>query len=173
MPSFRFIPKRLFQIIALILLLVCFGLAIYFIATASGVFRWLQTMIGEDRRGMAMVLTFLILFVGWVIVVLPLRIMSHMPTLDEEMEAAGAENISEFMRKSWVKYDVNKMPLRKRQRFLGWGGLAFGLFSTAVAVVLFLVLESEVIPVGAIVLALVGFGGGLLYLVRSMFTKDE
>ncbi|HXF84133.1 MAG TPA: hypothetical protein VNK49_01985 [Anaerolineales bacterium] len=88
MSDHRFIPKRVFQAIALFLLAVCVGLTIYWTATDSGLFHLFGKYVGKSG-GLSLVLTigltFLTLFAIWTVVAFTIRRFSQMPTLTEEI----------------------------------------------------------------------------------------
>lgn len=84
----RFIPKRVFQTIALSLLAVCVGLTIYWTVTDSGLFHLFGKYIGKSgglSLFLTICLTFLTLFAIWTVVALAIRRFSQIPTFTEEI----------------------------------------------------------------------------------------
>jgi len=97
----RVIPKWLFQLLALLLLLVCVALTIYWTVGEEGLYGLLEQILDARWRGLSGKLmggffTFLVLFVGWLVAVLPLRKLSHMPTLEEEL-GQEVESVSDLV----------------------------------------------------------------------------
>ncbi len=79
----RLIPKKIFQASALLLLAACIFLTLYWTFTESGFYVVLRDLLG--MRWLAAFGTFLALFVGWVAVIIPIRKLSLMPTMKEEI----------------------------------------------------------------------------------------
>jgi len=134
----RFIPKGVFQAIALILLLACFGLTIYWSTTDSGLFRALHRTLPWRQDLLTGSVAFLILFLIWLVVILPLRKLSWMPTLKEEVGqevdsvaslVSGLARLYETQQsKNEVLYRArNWTPaMRRRARMLGAGYVVVG-----------------------------------------------
>lgn len=140
----RFIPKWLFQLCAVLLLLLCFALTVYWVWADLGLYRVLSDWLGRGGPAYAPLLTFLVLFLFWLVLVIPLRIMSFMPTTKEELGTSLKDGLAPFSAALARSYKVQKAKnevlyaardyspqLRRRARLLGLGflitGLAFGL----------------------------------------------
>lgn len=93
----RFIPKLVFQIIALTLLAVGLVLMLYWIVTDSGLYRQIDGMINGRSQAIPMLVTFFAVFIGWIIVVVPIRLFSHMPTMKEELGADFGDGLPSVM----------------------------------------------------------------------------
>lgn len=93
----RFIPKLIFQIIALVLLVTCLFMTVYWIVTDTGLYRQLDGVFGGRSKAFAMLSTFLIMFTGWIVVIVPIRKLSKMPTTKEELGAGIGDGLPEVM----------------------------------------------------------------------------
>ncbi|MCB8942952.1 MAG: hypothetical protein H6658_04290 [Ardenticatenaceae bacterium] len=159
-PTYRFIPKRVYQATAVFLLLNCFTLTIIVVWQEQRPFTTLHHWLGEDRWGLAAFLTFLVLFGGWIVVVLPLRFFSQMPRYHEELQAAGATDFKELYHQQQTKLFLNHTgPLTPAQqairaRSLALGGLVLGFIAGVATAVLFLI--SDIIWISGIIFALLG-----------------
>jgi len=159
--AWRFIPKPIFQGLALFLLLGCLGLTVETVWHRSWPFDTLVAALGEEQWWLASFLTFLVLFVGWVLINLPLRIFSQMPTYREELTAAGAKDFAALYQQQREKMfldrendDLTPEQQAIRSRGLALGGLLLGAITGTAAVVIFLV--SDLIWLSGIVITLVG-----------------
>jgi hypothetical protein len=90
----RILSRRGFQIVALVALLGAISLGVQLVASDAAVFRWMSAVVGG--RGRAMVLLPLVLAIGWAIAILPVRAMSWMPTLREDLAAHGVTSLSDL-----------------------------------------------------------------------------
>jgi hypothetical protein len=136
----RFIPKLAFQIIALALLAACIVLTVYWVVTDSGLYRQLGAMVGGRSKACAMLSTFLVMFVGWLGVIWPLRKWSKMPTMREELGVGLDDGLPAVMAGVKRAYEIEKArneemytaeeytdEMRQRARRIGVGFLITGL----------------------------------------------
>ena len=170
--TWRFIPQKIYQTIAILLLVACVALTIEMIWRRDGLFLWLLERLGETRWGLAAVLTFLILFVGWVLIMLLLRVFSQLPTFQEELEAAGAKNFAELYEQQREKVilgeDEAVTPEQKlaRSRGLAMGGLVLFVIAGLATAVIYLV--SNILWISGLVIALVGIILGSWHGLKSL-----
>ncbi|MCB9422992.1 MAG: hypothetical protein H6667_24540 [Ardenticatenaceae bacterium] len=184
----RFIPKRIFQTIALLLLALVLFLTIQWIMNDAGLYEIFRQ---ETRsKSLAMALTFLTLFVVWFIVIVPLRMMSHMPTMKEELGAdlsdglpavgAGIKRVyaeQEAKNEALFTAAVYTPEMTRQARKLGWGFLLAGILLTMAGLwMIVLILEMKTVFVVQILLLLAGpvlTIAGLIQLItgRSVFRK--
>jgi hypothetical protein len=143
----RLIPKKIFQAIALILLAVCIFLTLYWTFTESGFYIVFRDLLGMRWRWLAAFGTFLALFVGWVAVVVPIRKLSAMPTLEEEIGASLKDGLpavlggmKEVCRRESVKNEAMYRAreytpeMKRRARQMGVGFLIAGVIVTLAGV---------------------------------------
>ena len=149
----------------------CLGLTIEIVWRQAWLFNTLLESLGEERWWLAAFLTFLMLFVGWVLIILPLRIFSQMPTYREELAAAGAKDFSELYAQQRKKMFLDKTddltPKQQaiRARSLALGGLLLGFITGAATIVIFLI--SDLIWLSGISIALVGLTLGSWQGIKS------
>ncbi|MCP4423909.1 MAG: hypothetical protein GY803_05400 [Chloroflexi bacterium] len=186
----RFIPKRVFQIIALTLLATILFLTIQWITTDSGWYAILRRDMGIKSKALAMALTFLALFVVWVIVVTPLRMLSYMPTLKEELGAGlgdGLPAVGEGIKRLYAEQEAQNEEIFtateytpemiQHARVLGWSFLLAGILLTLAGIwMIALIVEMKIIFAIQIVMIIVGpilTIAGLVQLItgRSVFRK--
>lgn len=171
-PSWRFIPRPIFQGLALLLLLGLLYLTMIIARHQAQPFRFLQALLGEGQWWLAVFLTFSILFLGWVLLVLLLRYFSQMPTYHEELEAAGAKNFGELYQQQRQKLFLNKTeavtPAQQamRSRGLAVGGLLTGLIAALATVLLYLILDG--VWISGVVIAVLGFILGSWHGLKSL-----
>lgn len=70
------IPKRVFQVIVLFLLLVCLPLIVYWIFSESGLYYILRSWTGEAWKGIALLLTCFALCIIWLLITLLWRALT-------------------------------------------------------------------------------------------------
>lgn len=164
----RFIPKRAFQAIALVLLAVCLALTVAWIAGDAGLYRVLLSALGRRHRAWAMLLTFAALFAGWLLLVAPLRLLSRMPTTREELGADLRDGLPAFVAAVKKRFAVEMArneamaraarptpAMRRRAREVGAGLLLAGvLLGLAAAWAWIAALEESYLLRLAIVLAI-------------------
>ena len=179
----RFIPKRVFQVIAFLLLAGCLALTAYWIITDSGLFHIIARALDRSQRGLAMLLTFLCLFPIWVVVVLPIRALSQMPTLQEELgqEVTGLPSLVSGMKRLYETEQAKNEEMyrassytpemTRRARMLGWAFVLVGLGAAViVAVTLSITLQKGAVFSFQVVLALIAvalFIAGLIQLITG------
>ena len=155
------------------LLVACVALAIEMIWRREWLFLWLLERLGETRWGLTAVLTFLILFMGWVLIMLPLRVFSQLPTFQEELAAAGAKNFAELYQQQREKIILDEdeavTPEQKlaRSRGLAIGGLVLFVIAGLATAVIYLI--SQIIWVSGIVIVLVAFVMGGWHFWQSIW----
>ncbi|MCP4421972.1 MAG: hypothetical protein GY805_35610, partial [Chloroflexi bacterium] len=134
--------------------------------------RTVLSRLGEEQWWLAAFLTFLIVFVGWVIIMLPLRLFSQLPTYSEELEAAGAEDFKQLYQKQREKMYLDEAgtltPEQQgiRSRSLAIGGLLLGLIAGIATVVIYLI--GDLIWLSGIVITLVSLIMGSWHGLKSM-----
>ncbi len=186
----RFIPKRVFQIIALLLLALVLFLTIQWIVTDSGWYAIFHREMGIKSKALAMALTFLALFVIWLVVVTPLRMLSHMPTTREELGVGLSDGLPAFgegVKRMYLKQQAKNeeifmateytSEMTQHVRKLGWVFLLVGILLTLAGLwMIVLILEMEIIFVLQIVMIIAGpvlMIAGLYQLItgRSAFRR--
>ena len=186
----RFIPKRVFQTIALLLLALVLFLTIRWIMNDAGLYEVFRDKVRIQSKSLAMALTFLTLFGVWLIVVLPLRKMSHMPTMKEELGADlsdGLPAVGAGIKRLYAEQEAKNEAIfmaaeytpemTRHARRLGWGFLLVGILLIVIGIwMVVLILEMEIVFVIQIVLLLAGpvlTIAGLIQLItgRSVFRK--
>ncbi|MCD4738120.1 MAG: hypothetical protein K8R89_02530 [Anaerolineae bacterium] len=143
----RLISKKIFQAIALLLLAVCIFLTLYWTFTESGFYVVFRDLLGIRWRWLAAFGTFLVLFVGWVAVVVSIRKLSAMPTLEEEIGASLKDGLPVVLgglqgvyRQELVKnepmYRAKEYTpeMKRRARQIGVGFLIAGVIVTLAGV---------------------------------------
>ena len=140
----RLIPKPIFQAIALLLLLAVVILLLYWSASDSGLYRWLHSIFSGEWEWLAMLATFMVMFVGWLVLVVPLRLLTDMPTMKEELGVGedGAPSLLAGMGQAYKTASARNDELyrareytpemTRRARQIGVWFLVFGLFLTLV-----------------------------------------
>ncbi len=171
-PSWRFIPRPIFQGLALLLLLGLLYLTMIIVRHRAQPFRFLQALLGEGQWWLAVFLTFLILFLGWVLLVLSLRYFSQMPTYREELEAAEVRNLGELYQRQRQKLFLNETeavtPAQQaiRSRGLAVGGLLTGFIAALATVLIYLILDA--FWISGVVIAVLGFLLGSWHGLKSL-----
>lgn len=146
----RFIPTRVFQLLAVLLLVPCWGLPFYWSYTHTGLVRVLdgwasQIASSSEWDGfVAFLLSFLICSVLWLVLVFPLRAFSQLPTLSEELQGKSWQEIyaieqaknEALHQRPFAEYTPE---MRYRARWLGGVyvllGVLMGLFTGWTAVI--------------------------------------
>jgi len=150
----RFIPQSVFQVIALLVLAMCLTLTVYWIVNDTGLYRVLRNVF--NYKTLAMLSTFLVVFAGWLMVVVPIRMISKIPTIKEELGVGiqdGLREILEGMKhvfreessKNEEMYRAQEYSekMKHRARQLGQAFLIAGVLLTLAGVLMFvLVLET-------------------------------
>jgi len=144
MQSRRFVPKPVFQAIALLLLLALVLLLLYWDASDTGLYHQMRLVFTGGWEWLAMPATFTIMFVGWLVIVLPVRLFTDMPTMKEELgvgeggassllagmsqmyKTASAENEEMYRAREYTP------ELTRRARQIGVWFLILGAFLTLV-----------------------------------------
>ena len=128
----RFIPKQVFQTIALLTLLVCLVASIQLCIEDLPPYAWL-TGLGEL---FAWVLTVALAVLVWGGFVLPLRLLSTMPTYAEELAEAGAANMGELyaQQQRQLQSDRRRDNGRWHAMMCLAGGLVAGVLGLVVAI---------------------------------------
>ncbi len=171
----RFIPKPIFQFIAILLLLGCIALTIESVSQQKWPFIWLIDKFGEGQWWLSAFLTFLIWFVGWVAIIIPIRRFSQMPTYQEELASASSKNFTELLEHQREKMHLDKegeLPPEQeviRSKWLAIGGLIAGVTAGAATAVIFLI--SDIIWVSGVAIALVGIVMGSWHGLKALFTN--
>jgi len=93
---------------ALILLGGCSFLTVYWIITDTGLYQQLDGVCGERSDAVVMLLTFLLMFMGWIVVLVPLRKLSKMPTMKEELGAGIGAGLPQVLRGIARVYEAEK-----------------------------------------------------------------
>ena len=143
----RLIPKKVFQASALLLLAACIFLTLYWTSTESGFYIVFRDLLGRRRGWLAAFGTFLALFVGWVAVVVPIRKLSAMPILEEEIGVSLKDGLPAVLdgmqgvyRRELVKneemYQAREYTpeMKRRARQIGMGFLIAGVIVTLAGV---------------------------------------
>lgn len=184
----RTIPKRTFQTIAFITLLVPLGVWLVWLIRYAGPLPWLREALAflgpRESRILAPFVAFLLPFAGWLLVILPLRARSQITTAQEEMERLGATSHWELFRRSLEEQQRERAemtalpanaPMRVRYfRRLGLIGILVGVLSLLVTGII-VYLSSDVWLTG-LVAGIVGVVGGLASLLTgraSIFDKER
>lgn len=172
-PAWRFIPKPIFQKLALLLLAGLGVLTILIVRHQAQPFRLLRELLGEGQWWPAAILTFLILFLGWVLLLLPLRYLSQMPTYREELEASGARNFEELYQQQREKMFLHKTDARTpaqqaiRSRGMALGGFVAGLIAALATVLVYLL--ADVLWIAGMIITIMGFILGSWHGVKSVW----
>ncbi|MCC7537856.1 MAG: RDD family protein [Deltaproteobacteria bacterium] len=89
MPLPKPIPRRLFQVVALVLLVVTFAITAWWGVTFTGPWADMAHATTEPDGTYDLVVTafvsWLVTFVGWLLVVVPLRVLTPFPTLKQQL----------------------------------------------------------------------------------------
>lgn len=92
----RFIPRPVFQAIALGLLTICLTSTSYCIANDSGLYRAFQNLFNHEE--MAMLATALVMILGLLVIIAPIRMFSTMPTLREELGVGMSDGLPAMLK---------------------------------------------------------------------------
>lgn len=101
------IPKKVFRVIVLSLLIPDFGFMIYDCTRENGIFASVRRAVGHGAVGMllAFIVTLLAYFIPWVVVALLLRRFSTMPSLSQELSELEGGSVIDKMRNAYKKED--------------------------------------------------------------------
>ncbi len=176
------VPKSLsthtFERIAWALLAVCLLLTGYWTVTNSGLFRLISGVVGGRWQDLSLFLsiflTFLALFAGWLLIVVPLRRLTPKPTLRQELRdlPAAYRQAQQELDDIYRSDPAGHSPATKRQmRGIGLVYILLGLtFCTAAALSLIVsVQEGRVLGLQLmlVVLGVLFVGGGVYQLVTG------
>lgn len=140
------IPKRLYQVIILVLLVAAVGLMIHDITGISGIFAGVGRCFGAGlaARLFAFIVTLLAYFIPWFAIAMLLRRFSAMPTLSQELAGMEGEGAFEKMKNSY-RQERSKLQQWKTEgkaiyyRRMAVAGFAvFGISMLCIAVIIFL-----------------------------------
>ena len=148
----RFIPKVVFQLIAVVSLLGVLTASVQLCLAELPPYLWL-TGLGEAVAGVSTLALGVLL---WGVLVLPVRLMSHMPTLAEELAEAGAADLGELYAQQ--QRQLRKDEQRDNARWHGMMALAGGLVAGVMGLVVanFWFFEGVVLGGMAIVAVVIG-----------------
>ncbi|HQP47714.1 MAG TPA: hypothetical protein PKX12_03200 [Spirochaetota bacterium] len=101
------IPKKVFQVIVLSLLIPTFWFMIYDCSRENGVFAYIRYAVGHGSVGMllAFIITLFTYFIPWVAVALLLRRFSAMPSLSQELSELEGGSVFEKMHIAYKRED--------------------------------------------------------------------
>ncbi|MBN1262394.1 MAG: hypothetical protein JXB35_17070 [Anaerolineae bacterium] len=179
----RFLSKRTYQTLAVVLLAVCALLLIVWALTGAGLFGYFEQTLGS--AGWAAFWTFMALSATWMVIVIPMRQVSQMPSLREEL-GADVHDLSSFagaFRRSYTGEQAENERLFRttpedytpdqavRVRRNGWiyAGVGLGI-ALAVTVSLVITLEDDIWTLHQVVAlgtSVAFFGGGVAQLIRG------
>ncbi len=135
------IPKRVFRIIVLSLLLVAVGIWINWLVRGTGPYTWLQQRLAfiglRESQVLGALLAFILVFVVWMIPTLVLRYLSDMPPLHQELALTEGKSLPRLFKESLHTQQQTQaerlaLPAHapSRRRFfqnMGWVGIGVGL----------------------------------------------
>lgn len=96
----RFIPKVAFQIIAVAALIACFIYLIQGYFYDQGLYRIAKSFIGEQRPGISISVTFIMIMLVYFPLMIVLRRFSTIPRLSEETELSAKELFDSLSKKN-------------------------------------------------------------------------
>jgi hypothetical protein len=137
------IPKKVFQVIVLFLLIPTFGLMIYDCSRDKFLFASVRHAVGHGSVGMllAFIVTLFAYFIPWVAVALLLRRFSAMPSLSQEFSELEGGSVFDKMHIAYKKED-RKLKEWKREghveyvKRMALGGFFVFVTSSIIMVVL-------------------------------------
>ena len=119
----RVIPKMVFQAIALLSLVPVLAVAVQLCLEDLPPYAWLTGLGGP----LAWLLTVVLAVLAWVVLILPVRLLSTMPTLGEELDEAGAANLGALYAQQQQRLQADKR--RNNARWHVMMALAGGLLA--------------------------------------------
>ncbi|MCP4544054.1 MAG: hypothetical protein GY832_43640 [Chloroflexi bacterium] len=179
MNSNRWIPTRVFRVVAIILLLIAIGIWMRWLIQDSGPFDWLQQKLEflglRESQVLGALGAFVLVFVVWMIPTFVLRHFTDMPHLREEwmmiqdksLRGIWQESMNAQRQKQAEMLSLPKhSPTRSKFfRQMGWVGIGVGLGAWLVTGIVWY-LGKRIWQMGVAV-GLVGVLGGLLSVVTG------
>ena len=172
MPLPRIIPKRVFQLVSLPLLLAAWVTGAQLVWADLPPASWLVALAGPV---LGTLLVWLGVTVAWIVVVLPFRLVTDFPTLRETLDAAGVDNAWELVGAARERHRntvAHGTPAERRKLLVFQAAVALGLgVVLAVLTVVNLAADTDTLflapPVGCVVCAVMAPG----YLVRAALVR--
>ena len=172
--------KKIFQIIAFLLLALFFSLFLFDAFSHKTITDLISGILNFSRSPIATVFiylfTFIIYFIGWLIIIFPIRSRSELPTFKEEMKAMEGntlkEKFSNSLKKERVKLNQEKVSDKKSYNFkMGIAGLII-FFISGFAFFLFYYIN-KTIHVKVLLITAVALILSLFYFIRFFVSRNK
>lgn len=163
----------MFQVFALVLLVIAWGGAFVLAVTGGGPMPRLVPYLGVALSGLVV---WIVASLAWMIAVTPVRLFTDFPTLEEELARTGASSLGEAVRLERAKLDraATGTAIERRRRhllFAAVGGVMAVAFALATVAMIEVVPDHVLLvaPLGA----LVSFGFALVHGARAVLAHLE
>ena len=168
----RPIPKRVFQAMALTSLVPAVGLVAEVVVRDLPPYRWIADLTGSVVLGA--LLTLLLGVILWAVAIMPVRLLSKMPTLQEELDANEAKGLGELFSHQQAKLEKARDGRNPESRATYHGLMASGgavVVLVSVVATLAAWFELGVLPVMLAAVAVVSVPLTLYHGVRFVIAK--